>query len=171
MTTSRPEQLRVRRAPSSWLLWLGLAVVVVALAGWYATHPNPLPTEDTPVLAQTPVGEPVYVGVLMPDAESDRTLHIRGIDVDPEGELPVSVVGLVCQGGAVAVTSDPETFCSDLVDAEGASVSPGDVLVLRIVGELAGEVELGRVQVSYREGLQWGTDDAGPPVTASFLSR
>ena len=171
MTTPRPEQLRVRRSPSAWLLWLVLAVAVVALAGWYATHPNPLPTEETPVLASTPVGEPVYVGVLTPDADTDRSVHIRGIDVDPVGEMPVSVIGLVCQGGAVAVTSDPETFCTRLVEAEGASVGPGDVLVLRIVGELAGEVDLGRVQVSFREGLQWGTDDAGPPVTASFLSR
>lgn len=171
MTSSRADELGVRRAPAGWLLWLALAVIVVALAGWYATHPNPLPTEETPVLASTPAGEPVYVGVLVPDAESDRTLHIRSIDVDPLGDLPVSVSGLVCQGGAVAVTSDPETFCSGLVDAAGASVGPGDVLVIRVHGVLAGEVELGRVQVSFREGLQWGTDDVGPPVTVSFLSR
>lgn len=161
----------MRRARPAKLLWLALVVALVALAGWYATHPNALPTSETPVTASTPVGAPVYVGVLSPTSESARVLTIRGIDVDPDGDPPVTVAGKVCKGGAIAVTTDPDAFCTSLVDAEGASVGPGDVLVLEVNGELAGEVDLGRVRVAYREGLQWGNHEAGPPVTVTFLSR
>ncbi len=163
--------LQVRRHRYSKLVWLVLVVAVGAVAAWYATHPSPLPTSTTPVTVSTPAGDPVYVGVLTPSADSDRTVTVRGIDVDPLGDLPVNVDGKVCKGGALAVTSEPETFCTSLVDAEGASLGPGDTLVLEIYGETTGEVDLGRVRVTYREGLQWGSHVAGPPVTVTFLSR
>ncbi len=148
-----------------------LIVVVGAVAAWYATHPGPLPTTTTTVTASTPVGVPVFVGVLTPTEESGRTVVVRGLDVDPVTDLAVSVDWKVCKGGALAVTSEPETFCTSLVDAEGASVGPGDTLVLEIYGDTAGEVDLGRVRVTYREGLQWGSHETGPPVTVTFLSR
>jgi len=167
----RTGELQMRRTRAGKLLWLVLVLAVGAVAAWYATHPSPLPTTTTAVTASTPVGEPVYVGVLSPTDGSGRTVHIRGIDVDPVGAVPLGVDGKVCKGGALAVTSDPEAFCTRLVDAEGASVGPGDVLVLEISGQTAGEVDLGRVRVTYRDGLQWGSDEAGPPVTVTFLSR
>lgn len=163
--------LRLRRARWSRLLWLALAVVVIAVAAWYATHPTPLPTTAATVTASTPVGEPVYVGVLAPTAEEDRTLVVRGFDVDATGDVPVDLQAKICRGGAIAVTSEPETFCTSLVNAVGTSIGPGDVLVLEISSTSAGEVELGRVHVTYREGLQWGSSEAGPPVTVTFLSR
>ena len=168
--SAAPDDLRIKRSRWSRLPWLVLAVLLVAVAGWYVTHPNPLPTTSAVLTATTPVGEPVYVAVLAPGYQ-DRTLVVRGIDVDPTGEVPVGVEGKVCLGGSIAVSSDPEAFCTSLVDAEGTSVGPGDVLVLEITGDTPGEVDLGQVRVSYREGLQWGSSLAGPPVTVTFLSR
>ena len=67
------------------------------------------------------------------------------------------------------MTSDPTTFCTRLVDAEGATVSPGDVLVLELTSTLPGEVLVDRVRLSYRDGLQWATQEVGPQVEVTFL--
>ena len=120
-------------------------------------------------MASAPVGESVYVGVYAPTVDSRRTIRVREVAVTTEGELPVEVRSLVCEGGAINVTSDPATFCTRLVDAEGATVSPGDVLVLELSSSLPGEVLVDRVRLSYRDGLQWATQEVGPQVEVTFL--
>jgi hypothetical protein len=165
----RPEPLGIRRTRAVPALWLLVVAAVLAVVAWYVTHPPPLPRSADTVQASSPVGEAVYVGVYAPTVDSRRTIRIRDLEVTTEGDLPVEVTGLVCEGGAINVTSDPTTFCTRLVDAEGATVSPGDVLVLELTSTLPGEVLVDRVRLSYRDGLQWATQEVGPQVEVTFL--
>jgi len=153
---------RTRMAPALWLL---VVAVVLAVVAWYVTHPPSLPRSEETVTASAPAGEAVYA----PTVDSRRTIRIREVAVTTEGDLPVEVTSLVCKGGAINVTSDPATFCTSLVDAEGATVSPGDVLVLELTSSVPGEAVVDRVRLSYRDGLQWATQEVGPQVEVTFL--
>jgi hypothetical protein len=111
----------------------------------------------------------VYVGIYDPAADDDRTLHISDVAIDAHGEVTVAV--LACKGGTVSLTTEPETFCTSLVEAEGATLEPGDGLVLEILEDEPGEATIDPVELSYRDGLRWGTQPVGPTVEATFVSR
>ena len=171
MTDARtPRSLQVERSRRGRVLvWVAAVVVAVAFGAWFVTHPAPLPVPDEPVTVQIPLGESEYVGLYDPAADDDRTLHISDVSVDVEGEATVSV--LVCQDGTVSVTHEPQTFCTDLVEAEGATLAPGDGLVLEILEDEEGQATIDPVEISFRDGVQWGTQPVGPTVEATFLSR
>jgi hypothetical protein len=171
MTDARtPRSLRVERSRrGAVLLWIVAVAVAVGLGAWFVTRPAPLPLPDEPVEVSVPLGEAVYVGVYNPAADDDRTLHVSKVTIGVDGE--VTVAALVCRDGALAVTSEPETFCASLAEAKGATLEPGDELVLEILEDEPGEATIRPVELSYREGLQWGTQPVGPTVEATFLSR
>jgi hypothetical protein len=171
MTDARtPRSLEVRRSRRGLvLLWIVAFAVAVGFGAWFVTHPNPLPLPGDPVEVSVPLGETVYVGIYNPAANEDRTLHVSRVTFDVEGE--VSVAALVCRDGGVSVTSEPETFCTSLPEAEGATVEPGDELVLEILADEPGVATVRPVELSYRDGLQWGTQPVGPTVEATFVSR
>ena len=77
----------------------------------------------------------------------------------------------MCKDGTVSETNEPETFCTSLVDAEGATLEPGDGLVLEVLEDQAGEATIEPVEISYRDALRWGTQPVGPTVEATFVSR
>jgi hypothetical protein len=162
-------------APSRRGLWIAIyvvvAVVLVAVIGWVTTHPDPLPTSDTKVVASTPVTEPVYLGVFGTETDFDRTLNISGVRVFASSTVDVKVVPHVCHGGSVRVTSTPETFCEELVPTEGATLEQGDTIVLEVVGDAPGVVDIDRIRIAYRDGLQWATQDAGAPSQVTILAR
>ncbi|HEU4810765.1 MAG TPA: hypothetical protein VFT00_01370 [Nocardioides sp.] len=160
------EGLEVRRSRAWLALWALPVAALVGVGAWFATHPEPLPTSDEAVTASTPVDIPVYVGVFTP---TDRTLDISDVRVRHTGDAVVDV--LVCRDGTVGVTSDPDTFCTGVDDAVDANLTPGDELLLRVSATAPGPVSIDRVEVSYRDGLQWGTDEAGHPVVVNVLGR
>ena len=83
-----------------------------------------------------------------------------------------TVVARVCRDGTISVTSQPEEFCSTVTDAAGATLEPGDGLVLEILdANESGEVTIAPMEISFREGIRWGTRPVGPTVEATFLSR
>ncbi len=172
MTDARtPRSLQVERSRRGLvLLWIVAVAVAIAFGAWFVTHPAPLPVADEPVEVQLPLGEAVYVGIYNPAADDDRTVHISEVTIDVDGEVSV-VAALVCRDGAVSVTTEPETFCSSLADAEGATLEPGDELVLEILEDQPGEATIQPVEISYRDGLRWGTQPVGPTVEATFVSR
>ena len=171
MTDARtPRSLQVERSRRGRVLvWVAAVVVAVAFGAWFVTHPAPLPVPDEPVTVQIPLGESEYVGLYDPAADDERTLHVSNVSVDVDGEATVSV--LVCQDGTVSVTHEPETFCASLVEAEGATLAPGDGLVLEILEDQEGEATIHPVELSFRDGIQWGTQPVGPTVEATFVSR
>lgn len=168
-----PDPLRVRRR-SRWAVrgaWLSGLVVFTVLVGYVATHPDELPTSDEVVTAATPAGRPVYLGVFQPDASFDRSLDLSGVKVFAESTVPVTITPLLCRGGAVGVTSEPEPFCAELVATEGATLEAGDEVVLEVSGDQAGTVRIERVRLAYRDRLQWATQFAGSPAVVTILSR
>lgn len=172
MTDARtPRSLQVERSRRGLLLlWIVAIAGVIAFGAWFVTHPAPLPVPDQPVEVQLTLGEALYVGIYNPGSDDDRTLHVSQVSIDVDGEVAV-VAALVCRDGAVSVTTEPETFCSSLDEAEGATLEPGDGLVLEILEDQAGEATIQPVEISYRDGLQWGTQPVGPTVEATFVSR
>lgn len=171
MTDARtPQSLQVQRSRRGWiLLWILAVGVVVAFGAWFVTHPPPLPVPDQPVQVQIPLGESEYVGIYDPGADDERTLHISKVTLDVDGEARVAA--LVCKDGTVSVTHEPNTFCSSMVEADGATLEPGDGLVLEILDDEPGEATVQRVEISYRDGVRWGTQPVGPTVEATFISR
>lgn len=147
-----------------------LAVLVAAI-GWVSTHPEALATSPTRVTASTPVAEPVYVGVFGTPADFDRTLHISGVRVFATATAEVTIVPHVCHGGSVNVTTTPRSFCREFGPTEGATLGSGDEIVLEVVGDQPGVVEIDRVRIAYRDGLQWATQDAGARSQVNILAR
>lgn len=162
----RDDGLEVRRSRAWLALWALPVAALVAVGAWFATHPAPLPTSDEAVTVSTPVDVPVYIGVFAP---TGRTLDISEVRVRQSGDAAVDV--LVCRDGTVGVTTDPDTFCAALEDAAGAQLHPGDELLLRVSAAAPGPVSIDRVEVSYRDGLQWATEEAGHPVVVNVLDR
>lgn len=172
MTDARtPRELRVEHSRRGLVvLWIGALAVVVAFGAWFVTHPAPLPVPDEPVAVEVPLGEAVYVGIYDPAADDERTLHISEATIEVDGAA--TVVARVCRDGTISVTSQPDEFCSTVTDAAGATLEPGDGLVLEILdANETGEATIAPMEISFRDGIRWGTQPVGPTVQATFLSR
>jgi hypothetical protein len=168
-----PGKLAVTPSRRGWRI-TAYAVVLAVLLGvvaWVSTHPDELPTTDREVRAQTPVATPVYVGVFGTPADFDRSLHIAGVRVFATATADVTIVPHVCHGGSVNVTTTPESFCRSFGASEDTSLTSGDEIVLEVVGDVPATVDIDRVRVAYRDGLQWATQDAGAPARVSILAR
>jgi hypothetical protein len=168
-----PAPLAVAPSRRGWRIatYAVALVVLAAVLGWVSTHPKALATADTAVQAETPVGEPVFVGVFGTPADFDRTLRVSGVHVFATSAADVTIVPHVCHGGSVHVTTTPETFCRDLGPTEGATLEGGDEIVLEVSGDVPTVVDIDRVRIAYRDGLQWATQDAGAPAMVSILAR
>jgi hypothetical protein len=174
MTSVTPEPaLAVTPSRRGWRVasYAVALLVLLAVIGWVSTHPETLGTSNTTVRAETPVGEPVYVGVFGTPADFDRTLHLAGVHVFATSTAEVTIVPHVCHGGSVNVTTTPESFCSELGPTEGATLESGDAIVLEVVGDVPGVVEIDRIRIAYRDGMQWATQDAGARSQVSVLAR
>lgn len=165
--------LQVRRRPRAALAGWGLGILVVAAVVWWvSTHPTALPTSTTTIRASTPVGQPVFVGVYTASADADRTLHLSGVKVFATSTVgDVEITPHLCRGGSVAVTADPAPFCTEMVGTEDTTMGPGDEIVLEVSGPTPGTVAIDRIRVAYREGVQWGTQDAGSPSLVTLIPR
>jgi hypothetical protein len=168
-----PGTLAVTPSRRGWRITTYACVLALLLAviAWVSTHPDELATTDTKVQAQTPVATPVYVGVFGTPAGFDRTLHVAGVRVFATSTADVTIVPHVCHGGSVNVTTTPQSFCSSFGASEGATLTSGDEIVLEVVGDVPTVVDIDRVRVAYRDGLQWATQDAGAPARVSILAR
>ena len=176
VTPAQPDAGALAVAPSRrglrFTAYAVVLVVLLAVLGWVTTHPDPLPTSNTRVVASTPVTEPVFVGVFGTAADFDRSLHISGVRVFATSTAgDVTVIPHVCHGGSINVTTTPESFCAEFGPTEGATFDEGDEIVLEVVGDTPAVVEIDRVRIAYRDGLQWATQDAGAPSQVTVLAR
>jgi hypothetical protein len=146
-------------------------VLLVAVIGWVSTHPDDLPTSQKRVMASTPVAEPVFIGVFDTSADFDRSLHVSGVRVFATSTVDVTIIPHVCHGGSINVTTTPKTFCAELGPTEDVALDEGDEVVLEVVGDAPGVVDIDRVRIAYRDGLQWATQDAGAPAQVTILPR
>ena len=168
-----PGALAVTPSRRGWRIttYTVMLAVLLGVVGWVSTHPDPLATADKPVQAETPVGQPVYVGVFAAPADFDRALHLAGVHVFATSSAAVTIVPHVCHGGSVNVTTIPDSFCRELGPTEDARFESGDAIVLEVVSDVPAVVAIDRIRVAYRDGLQWATQDAGEPAVVSVLAR
>jgi hypothetical protein len=168
-----PGPLAVAPSRRGWRIaaYVVLLLAMLAVIGWVSTHPKALATSTAQVQAATPVGQPVYVGVFGAPADFGRNLHVSGVRVFATSTADVTITPHVCHGGSVSVTTTPASFCRELGPTEDASLEAGDAIVLEVVGDAPGVVEIDRIRIAYRDGLQWGTQDAGAPAQVSILAR
>lgn len=168
--SSTGTDLTVTRRPVWGLLsGLGLVVAAVALAIWHANHPTPLPTSTDTVSANTPVNEPVYVG--MANGIDGRTLHLSGVKVNTTSNTDVSVTPLLCRDGRIEATTDPSAFCGDLVNPEGQSLGPGDSIIVQVISDVPAVAVIDPVRLGFREDIQWGTLPTGASAVVRVLAR
>lgn len=162
--------LEVRRRPRATLAASVVAVAaVLGLVFWFVNSPTALATSDDTVAGSTPAGEGVYLGVAR--GEAGRTLHLAGVQVHVVADVAAEVTPLLCLGGSVRVTTDPEAFCAHLVEPDGEVLGSDDSIVLRVVAPSPGTVSVDRVRLGFREGVRWGTREAGAPAEVTVLDR
>ncbi len=168
--TSTDTDLTVRRT-RRWIVigWVVIAAGAVGLAAWYVQHPEPLPTASRTVNATTPVAAPVYIG--MANGIEDRTLHLSGVKVLTTSNTDLDVVPLLCRAGRIEATSDPTSFCSELVDPEGQAFGPQDSIVLEVTSDVPAVAVIDPVRLGFRDGLQWGTFPTGADAIVRVLAR
>lgn len=126
------------------------------------THPAALPTGDaTGAVAR--VDQAMSFGMR---TEKGRTIHLRSVKVTWQGKAPgAEWTAYVCRGGGIGTSTEPDKWCRDLVKAEGATVDlDSDQLVISIASNRPQRLKVDEVLVSYREGIQWGTQPIGPEI-------
>ena len=168
----QPEDLAVVHRPRARLALtvVGVAAVLGAVV-WYVNNPATLATAAEPVVASTPAGVPVHLGVFAAGPDFDRSLTLNGVRVEVSSEMPVEVEPLLCRGGSFRVTSDPDAFCEELVGTEGEALGSGDTVVLRVSAARPGAVSIARVRLAFGEGIQRGVRPAGAPSRVVVLGR
>jgi len=168
----QPEPLAVAHRPRARLAITVVAVAaVLGAVAWYVNSPGALATAEEPVVASTPAGVPVNLGVFAAGAGFDRTLTLSGVRVEVDSEMPVEVEPLLCRGGSFRVTTDPDAFCEELVGTEDEALGNGDTVVLRVSADRPGTVSIARVRLAFGEGIQRGVRPAGSPSRVVVLSR
>jgi hypothetical protein len=160
-----------QRGRSRWALLATGVALLVALGVWYVNSPSALPTSNATVNATAVAGQPVYLGVFAATDEFERTLHLSGVKVHTTANTEVEVVPHLCRNGSLAVTTEPEAFCGELVDPEGQTFGPGDSIVLEVSSEATAIAVIDRIRLGFREGLQWGTREAGSSAIVSIRAR
>lgn len=140
---------------------LGAVLLVVGWVIWFVRTPEDLPVSTRTSEGTGVVGQPVYVGMFATGDDFDRTLHISEVVLDVAPEENVEVTPLICRNGSISVTTDADTYCESLDDPEGDEFHGGDSLVLAVSASAPTTVEIGRVEIAFREGIRWGTKPAG----------
>jgi hypothetical protein len=172
-TSGSPSGFEVGGPPSTRWLWVLVILALGGFAAWWMTHPEALPSSADTLDVTTKAGQTVYVGLTDDsDLDDSRQLHIRDVTftgLDQSSGVDVEV--LVCHGGSINSTADPEPFCDSVENAQGATLElgGGDQLVISVTAESSQIVELHDVKLSYREGLQWGTQPVGPVVVVDVF--
>ena len=158
-----PRRQQPEKRSKLWRIFIILATLGVAVGWlvWFLRTPEDLPTESGRVTDSGVVDQTVYVGMFAVGDDFDRTIRISEVSVDVSPEDGVEVTPLICRGGSLSFTTDAETFCPELDEPEDAEFSSGDSIVLAVTSSTATEVEIGRIEVSFRDGIRWGTKEAG----------
>lgn len=158
-----------RRPLTLTIAGLMVAIGLGTTVAYYAASPEALELDDTLVTATVPAGQSVYLGVFALPAGSERSLRVSGIDVHTTSTAELTVVPLLCRGGDIGVTVDPQGYCAEILDPEDQDLVAGDDIVLQVTGGEAAIAVIDRVEVSFRDGFRWGTRPAGSPAQVRIL--
>lgn len=158
-----PRRSQPAKRAKTWRFIAAAGVFILAVGWliWFLRTPDDLPTTNRSVDGTGVVGQDVYVGMFAVGGRFDRTLVISEVKVDVKADGDVDVEPKICRGGTISVTTDASRFCSELDDPDGAEFSEGDSVVLVVSASEPGEVDIGRIEVFFREGIRWGNKEAG----------
>lgn len=169
-----PRRQRTEKRSKLWRVLIIVATVAVAVGWlvWFLRTPGDLPTSSGSVDDAGVVGQELYIGMVAVGDDFDRTITISEVDVDVTADGEVDVEPRLCRGGSLSVTTDAAPFCPGLDDVDGAEFSDGDSIVLVVSAAEPTEVEIGQIEISFREGIKWGTKPAGiDGATLSFVEH
>lgn len=159
-----------RRWP--WWGWIPVVLVFAAVLGWWLVHPTPLPERDDEVTVAIKAGQTAYVGVLaQSDADDERDIEIRDVSFETSAD-GLHLKALICRGGTgeISSTTQLEPFCDEVVDAEGSfQVGGSDQLVVAVEADQAVSATVEEINVSYRQGIQFGTQPTGPSIAVQIV--
>lgn len=169
-----PRRQRTEKRSKWWRVLIIVATVAVAVGWlvWFLRTPGDLPTSSESVEESGVVGQELYIGMVAVGDDFDRTITISEVEVDVTADVEVEVEPRLCRGGSLSVTTDAAPFCPELDSVEDAEFSDGDSIVLVVSAAEPTEVEIGRIEISFREGIKWGTKTAGiDGATLSFVEH
>lgn len=169
-----PRRRQTEKPSKLWRFVIIVATILVAVGWliWFLRTPDGLPTSTRSSEGTGVVGQEMYVGMLAVGDDFDRTLHISQISVDVSPDDGVEVEPMICRDGSVSVTTDVDSFCRQLDEPDGAAFSDGDSVVLAVTASAPTDVEIGRIEISFRDGIRWGTKAAGiEGATLSFAEH
>jgi len=152
-----------RRWP--WWGWIPVAAIFIAVFVWWALHPDGLPREDGEIEISVAAGQTAYVGLIGRESDGEpREIDIRDVTFDTSAD-GLELEALICRDGAIGSTTDPGEFCAEVVEAQGSLTLGGDdQLIVAITGSDSALIRVNEVDISYRDGLQFGTDSTGPVI-------
>ena len=158
-----PRRQKPEKRSKLWRIVVILATLAVAVGWlvWFLRTPDDLPTADGRVTESGVVDQTVYIGMFAVGDGFDRTIRISEISVDVSSDEDVEVTPLICQGGSLSFTTDADSFCPELDKPDDTDFSDGDSIVLAVTSSAATEVTIGRLEISFRDGIRWGTKEAG----------
>jgi hypothetical protein len=169
-----PRRRPTEKGSRLWRTFVIVATVAVAVGWlvWFLRTPDGLPTSTQTSVGTGVVDQEIYVGMFVVGDDFDRTLRISEISVDVSPDDDVEVRAMVCKGGSLSVTTDVDSFCPELDEPDGADFADGDSVVLAVTASAPAEVEIGRIEISFRDGIRWGTKEAGiAGATLSFAEH
>jgi|GEM_PF-1015715 len=177
MSSSSLEVPRRQRPAKRSKIWrilavLGALVLVAGWVAWFVLTPDDLPVTSDTVTERGVVDKTLYVGMFAVGDGFDRSITISEVAVDVESEGEVEVTPQICREGTISVTTDPSGSCAELVDTDDAEFRPGDSIIVAVTAAEPTTVTVGRLDVSFREGLHWGTKEAGlESATLTFADQ
>lgn len=142
-----------------------VAAAVMALAGWWLTHPSAFWPAGNESITTSVVGDPL---VLPAWIHPDSGVHLRSVApvvVANTGGAELSM--FVCPSGVavgnVELADDCRPFSAG-TPFEGSAQE----LVVHVDGTSPGVIKIEGFEVEYRQGLQFGSDVTGLHLTACF---
>lgn len=140
---------------------VGAILLVIGWLVWFLRTPEDLPVSSRTADGGGVVGQEVYVGMFAVGDGFDRSIEISEVEVDVDADADVEVTPKLCRDGSLGVTTDASGWCPELIDPEGEKLDDGDSIVLVVTADEPTEVRIGRLRISFRDGIRWGTKDAG----------
>lgn len=150
-----------------------VALGALSAGAWWLAHPSWFPAEGAEESMVTTAGRPVWASVTFPNVGiSPVSLHVDTVTAHAVSDTSAATITpYVCTNrsqtgrGITAVgtggTAMVRHLCGRLVPANDADMITGrghpEYLILKIVAAHPGRLRLDRVDVTYRKGLQRGT--------------
>lgn len=141
------------------------AVAVVALGGWWVTHPSTFGPAGNESITSSVVGDPLVLPAwIYPDSRVDLRSVMPVVVANTAGaELSMFVCPSTVAVGNVELADECQPFSAG-TPLEGRPQE----LVVHVDGTRPGVIKIEGFEVEYRQGLRFGSEVTGLHLTACF---